>query len=172
MISANAIAAILVALSFLTCVSAYAQEGVDRWRTFEYDGKEAILVISDTDESGDTMGSPRFRCQIGSGKIEVKGVASDVQRQAIADLIRSGNYPRIELSPAGPDNIAFFDLSYSDMSGWEYGFDLSAAGPPFEQFKRSGRLDFKVGETWLHEEFKVGLDAVAKFQASCKRPSK
>jgi hypothetical protein len=58
------------------------------------------------------------------------------------------------------------------MSGWEYGFELSAAGPPFEQFKRTGRLDFKVGETWLHEEFKIGLDAIAKFQAFCKRPSK
>jgi hypothetical protein len=165
-------ACILGSMFFLTCVSAYANEGEERWRMFATDDKEATLVIADTDLGTDAIGSPRFSCGFSSGKIDVRGVAREAHRNAIADLIRSDQYPHIELRPAGPDNVAFLDLSYSDMSGWEYGFDLSAAGPPFEQFKRTGMLDFKIGETWLHEEFKIGLDAVAKFQAFCKRPSK
>jgi hypothetical protein len=165
-------ACILGSMFFLTCVSAYANEGEERWRMFATDDKEATFVIADTDFGTDAIGSPRFSCGFGSGKIDVRGVAREAHRNAIADLVRSDQYPRIELSPTGPDNVAFLELSYSDMSGWEYGFDLSAAGPPFDQFKRTGMLDFKIGEAWLHEEFKVGLDAVAKFQALCKRPSK
>jgi hypothetical protein len=171
-ISADMNATVLSALSFLACASAYAQDGEDRWRMFETDNKEAQLLIVDTDEATDAIGSPRFWRVAGSGQIDVRGVARETHRNAIADLIRSDQYPRIELSPAGPDNSAFLELSYSDISGWEYKFGLSAAGPPFEQFKRTGTLDFKIAETWLHEEFKVGLDAVAKFQAFCKRPSK
>jgi hypothetical protein len=165
-------ACILASMFFLTCVSAYAQEGEERWRMFETDNKEASLVIADTDLGTDAIGSPRFWCVSGSAEIDVRGVAGEAHRNAIADLIRSDQYPRVDFKPADPDNLTLLKLAYSEMTGWEYRFDLSAAGPPFEQFKRTGMLDFKVGETWLHEEFKVGLDAVAKFQAFCKRPSK
>jgi hypothetical protein len=165
-------ACILGSMFFLTCVSAYANEGEERWRMFETDNKEGSLVIADTDLGTDAIGSPRFWCTSGSGKIDVRGVAGEAHRNAIADLIRSDQYPRVDFKPADPDNLTLLELAYSEMTGWEYKFDLSAAGPPFEQFKRSGMLDFKIDETWLHEEFKVGLDAVAKFQTFCKRPSK
>jgi hypothetical protein len=171
-ISVDMNATVLGALSFLTCVSAHAQEGVERWRMFESDNKEAQLLIVDTDLGTDAIGSPRFWCISGSGKIDVRGVAGEVHRNAIADLIRSDQYPRVDFKPADPDNLTLLGLAYSEITGWEYKFDLSADGPPFEQFKRSGALDFKIDEAWLHEEFKVGLDAVAKFQAFCKRPSK
>ncbi len=165
-------ATVLGALSFLTCVSAGAQEGVERWRMFETDNKEAQLLIADTDLGTDAIGSPRFWCVSGSGNIDVRGVAGEAHRNAIADLIRSDQYPIVDFKPEGPDSHSLLELAYSEVTGWEYKFDLSAAGPPFEQFTRTGMLDFKIGETWLHEEFKVGLDAAVKFQAFCKRPSK
>jgi hypothetical protein len=163
---------ILGSVFFLACVSAQANEGENRWRIFATDDKEAILVIADTDLATDAIGSPRFWCAHGSGKIDVRGVAHETHRNAIADLIQSGQYPRVDFNPADPGNLTLLELSYSEMTGWEYKFDVSAAGPPFEQFKRTGALDFKIADTWLHEEFKVGLDAAAKFQAFCNSPFK
>ena len=61
---------------------------------------------------------------------------------------------------------ALLNLSYSEMgSDWEYSLTLEAVEPAFDEFKRLGRLTFKVGGTVLREEFKVGLENVAKFQA-------
>jgi hypothetical protein len=58
------------------------------------------------------------------------------------------------------------------MDGWRYKFDLSDGHKSFERFKREGVLEFKLGETIVHEEFKVGLESVAKFFNICKRPRK
>lgn len=162
---------ILGSMFFLTCISAYANEGEDRWRFSENEGK-AMLVIADTDEGTDAFGSPFFRCEKGSGRVEIEGSAKEALRRTIGNFITVDNYPDVQLLPIGSGYSDLLTISYSDMHGWRYRFAMSAVETPFEQFKRTGVLEFKLGETLVHEEFKVGLDAIAKFQASCKRPSK
>ena len=57
------------------------------------------------------------------------------------------------------------------MAGWRYRFQLSVAGPAFEQFVRAGGFHFRIGDSLVGSDFKVGLDNVRKFQEFCKRPS-
>ncbi len=73
--------------------------------------------------------------------------------------------------PASRFGQALLSVSYSEAgSVWEYSFELEADAPAFDAFKRSGRLTFKVGKTVVREEFKAGLENVAKFQSICARP--
>jgi hypothetical protein len=169
--SVTTIATLLIALFLPACVSAHAQEGVDRWRFSENEGK-AMLVIADTDQGTDAFGSPLFRCEKGSGRVEIEGSAKEALRRTIGNFITVDKYPDVELLPAGSGYSDLLTISYSEMYGWRYGFAMSAVETPFEQFKRTGMLDFKLGDTLVHEEFTIGLDAVAKFQDYCRRPSK
>ncbi len=43
---------------------------------------------------------------------------------------------------------------------------------PFEELKRTGTFDFKVGQAELTYKFDVGLDVVAEFQGLCRMPDK
>jgi hypothetical protein len=153
-------------------VPAYADEGEERWRLFEQaDG--AILAASRTDEATDDLGAFFFRCKANSGVLEVQGTAKQELRTAIADLIRTEGYPQVELSPAGSASASLLNLSYNEMSGaWQYSFAFPAVGPTFDEFKRTGKLVFKVGTAAVREEFKVGLESAIKFQDICKRPPK
>ena len=159
----------LAAISLLAFSSACSADE-RRWRIFEQtDG--ALLAPSNSDDATDDVGSPSFRCQSNSGTVVVAGTATHGLRNAVADLIRSNGYPQVELIPASSLGPALLTVSYSEASGvWEYSFSLEVVEPAFDAFKRSGRLTFKIGSAMVREEFKVGLDSVAKFQAICKRP--
>jgi hypothetical protein len=168
----NSLRLILGALFVLACVPAYANEREERWRLFEQaDG--ALLAASHTDEATDDLGAFFFRCKRGSGTVEVEGTAKQDLRSAMADFIRTEGYPQVELFPMGSGGESLLNLSYSEMSGaWQYSFTFAAIGPTFDEFKRTGQLTFKVGTAVVREEFKVGLESVARFQDICKQRPK
>ena len=159
-----------IAMAF-ACSAVHATEGEERWRFFENDGK-AMLVITHTDGGTDAFGSPLFRCEKGSGRVEIEGGDKKLLRRTIGSLISADKYPTMQLLPANTGYADLPTISYSEMSGWRYSFAMSAEETPFDQFRRTGVLEFKLGETVVHEEFKVGLDAAAKFQDFCKRSPK
>jgi hypothetical protein len=140
-----------------------------RWRVFEQD-EGALLTPSDSEEATDDVGSPSFRCKAKSGTIVVTGDASQELRNSVADLLRSNGYPQVELVPPSRFGPALMSVSYSEAGSiWEYSFEMRADSPPFDAFKRSGRLTFKVGKTVVREEFKTGLESITKFQSICTR---
>ncbi len=149
-----------------------SDEGQQRWRISD-NGDELHLFIADTDFT-DSVGSPQFRCHRGSSRVTIGGNATKALRNAMADLIRADEYPRVEFVPANPNGNSAdpMDLSFSEASGWRYSFGLPINDPPFEQFKRTGALQFKVGTASVRVEFKVGLENIAKFQHICTLPPK
>lgn len=71
-----------------------------------------------------------------------------------------------------PDDSSAMGLeAFTGMAGWRYRFQLSVTGPAFEQLERTGIFQFKLGDSSVRSEFKVGLENVRKFQDLCKRPS-
>jgi hypothetical protein len=156
-------------LALLASGAAFADE--TRWRFFDQKGR-ALLAITDTDEATDAIGSPSFDCAAGSDRAEVRGDASKPLRRAIANMISSDQYPKVNVAPFEKESFVMLSISYSEISGWQYGFDLSASGPQFERFKQTGVLEFKLAGTAIREGSRFGLNAVAKFQAFCKQQSK
>ncbi|MGJ4964289.1 hypothetical protein [Bradyrhizobium sp. HKCCYLRH3061] len=141
-----------------------------RWRVFEQDDG-ALLSPSRTDEATDDIGSPSFRCKARSGTIAVTGNAGQELRNVVADLLRSNGYPQVEMVPAGRYGQTLLSVSYSEAgSVREYSFEMQADAPAFDAFKRTGRLTFKIGNTTIREEFKPGLETIAKFQSICAHP--
>ncbi|WP_315724385.1 MULTISPECIES: hypothetical protein [unclassified Bradyrhizobium] len=141
-----------------------------RWRLFEQDDG-ALLSPSRSDEATDDVGSPSFRCKAKSGTIAVTGDAGQELRNVVADLLRSNGYPQVEMVPASRYGQTLLSVSYSEAgSVWEYSFEVAADAPAFDAFKRTGRLTFKIGKTTIREEFKPGLETIAKFQSICARP--
>ncbi len=104
--------------------------------------------------------------------IHVGGDAKQDLRTAMADVIRADEYPRLHLFPFDSDYISLLSLSYSEMRGWQYAFDVPAIGPSFDEFKRTGQFTFKMGTTVIAEEFTTGLESAVKFQDVCKQPPK
>ena len=147
----------------------FAEEA--RWRFFDQNGR-ALLAITDTDEATDAIGSPSFDCAAGSDRVEVHGDANKSLRRAIASMISADQYPKVNVAPFEKESFVTLSVSYSEISGWQYGFDLSASSPQFERFKQTGVLEFKVAGAAIREGSKLGLDAAAKFQAFCKQKSK
>jgi hypothetical protein len=143
----------------------------ERWRIFEGDN-EAFLSITTTEGGTDDFGSPYFQCRRGSGTILVGGTAKHDLRTAMADVIRADEYPLLHVFPVDSGDVSLLSMSYSEMRGWQYAFDLPAIGTSFDEFKRTGQLTFKVGTTVITEEFKTGLESAATFQDICKQPPK
>lgn len=147
----------------------HADEREERWRFFEQ-ADEALLTASHTDEASDDMGAFFFRCKKASGMVEIQGTAKQDLRAVMADFIRTGGYPQVELFPTGSGGDALLNLSYSEMSGdWDYSFTFPADGSTFDEFKRTGQLTFKLGNVVVREEFKKGLESAVKFQGVCKQ---
>ncbi|UQR62671.1 hypothetical protein LRP30_39030 [Bradyrhizobium sp. C-145] len=142
-----------------------------RWRFFDQNGR-ALLAITDTDEATDAIGSPSFDCAAGSDRVEVRGDANKALRRAIGNVISADQYPKVNVAPFEKESFVMLSVSYSEISGWQYGFDLPVSSPQFERFKQTGVLEFKLAGTAVREGSKVGLDAAAKFQAFCKQQSK
>ena len=158
-----------VVLALLASNAAFADE--TRWRFFDQKGR-ALLAITDTDEATDAIGSPSFDCAAGSDRVEVRGDANKALRRAIAGMISADQYPKVNVVPFEKESFVVLSVSYSEISGWQYGFELSASSPQFEQFKRTGMLEFKVASTAIREGARVGLEAAAQFQAYCRTQAK
>jgi hypothetical protein len=62
----------------------------------------------------------------------------------LADLIGADTYPKVELE----DEASLIALSYSEVDGWEYHFEITADGPAFSKFKKTGHLDTR-SVPWL-----------------------
>jgi hypothetical protein len=147
----------------LACGSANAaKEGEWSWRIFD-NGDDETLAITDTDLAGDNIKMPLIFCTKAQGRITVRGDASEPLRLAMADVIRDNREPAAKLAPSGEENIELFF-----GESWQYRIVISADEPAFEQFKRTGVLQFKLGKATVREQFTVGLENIAKFQDICK----
>jgi len=147
--------------------AANAAEGDVRWRVSDQDDS-ALLVTADS-EATDNLGPLLFNCKKGSGIATVEGDMSEELRKAIAAIMLRDEEPNLVMSPE--DSSALFAEFFTGMAGWRYRFQLSVTGPAFEQFERTGSFRFKLGESPVSSDFKVGLESVRKFQDLCKRPA-
>jgi hypothetical protein len=135
-----------------------------RWRMFGQE-TELLLAIADTDEPGHVL--PQFSCTRAVGFIEVYGEAREDLRIAMAEFVRTGQRPVIQVQPDLYHIDPIVDLIFSH-EGWRYKYSLIGSDEAFERFRREGVLEFKLGKVLVHEEFKVGLDDVGKFVDLCK----
>jgi hypothetical protein len=162
----------LAAFAVLASGAADANEDQWHWRALDQ-GDDALLVISNGQEGTDYFGLPLLYCKKDTGAVEVEGEAKENLRFAMADLIRADGIPLIQVMPeATPAGDTTLDLHVNMLDGWRYKFQLSANHKAFESFKETGVIEFKLGDVTVHEEFKVGLESVAKFFDLCKRPGK
>lgn len=158
----------LAACVVLGSAAVHAAEGDVQWRVSDQDDT-ALLVIADSDAT-DNFGSPLFHCKKGSGIAVAEGDTSDDLRTTIAAMILHDEEPTIAMVP--DDSSAIGVEAFTGMTGWRYRFQLSVTGPAFEQLERTGIFQFKLGDSSVRNEFKVGLENVRKFQDLCKQPSK
>jgi hypothetical protein len=147
--------------------SAQAAEGDVQWRVSDQ-GHEALLVSADSDAT-DNFGALLFHCRKGSGRATAEGDMGDDLRTTIATMILHDEDPAVTMEPADPSAIGV--EAFTGMTGWHYRFSLDAAGPAFQEFGRTGNFRFKIGDSSVSSDFKVGLENVRKFQDLCKRPS-
>jgi hypothetical protein len=152
----------LGALLVLASGSAVAKEGEWSWRVFDNNDEET-LAITDTDLAGDNIKMPFIFCKKAEGRITVRGDADESLRHAMADIIRNNRERTAKLSPTGEEDIELFF-----GESWQYRIVISADAPPFEQFKRTGVLQFKLGRATVREQFTVGMENIAKFQDICR----
>lgn len=160
-------AAVWAAVAALSVSSAQAGEDDWRWRIFDQ-GSDALLAIANSDSPGDVFGLPILSCQQNSNTITVEGEAKDNLRVAMANLIRADQPPSLQVQPATQSDTNTIELFFSAIDGWRYKFDLRADHAAFAGFSREGSFNFKVGPAAVHEEFKVGLESVAKFLDLCR----
>jgi hypothetical protein len=138
-----------------------------RWRINKIDDGRLLLAFTEFD-AGDSFSGLSYYCKPSSGRIEVRGATNKQQRQVFADLIRTDSYPRLKVE--GED--AFWELSHSDVDGWEFHFEIAADGAMFDKFKKTGQFGFEVGTLVVDNGVrKVGLDKVSEFQAACQLPA-
>ena len=156
------------ALLVLPSGSVHSEDDEVRWRAFDQ-GDTALLVIADS-EATDNFGSPLFQCKKASGIATAEGDMNDDLRRTVAELILRDRELALNLMPEDPS--AQVEAFFSGMTGWRYRIQLSVTGPAFEQLKRTGAFQFKIDETFVRDEFKVGLENVSKFQELCKSQPK
>jgi hypothetical protein len=159
---------ILAALLLLASGWAHSAEGEVRWRVSDQEDM-ALLVIADSDAT-DNFGSPLFQCKKASGIATAEGDMSGDLRRTVAELMLQDREPAVNVMP--DDTSAGSVEVFTGMTGWRYRIRLSVTGTAFEQLKRTGAFQFKIDETFVRDEFKVGLESVAKFQELCGRPPK
>jgi hypothetical protein len=151
---------------------AEAEDKQVRWRFNAYDG-QGYLTSTDTDEPTDDIGLLLLRCREKSGDVEVTGVPGAEIRGALGATIVANKSPLIEFVLKAPGQTSLLRFDYSELhEAWLYNFNLSSKEEPFETFKRTGILEFKLGNSRDRRELQAGLDAIAKFQAFCQPPTK
>jgi hypothetical protein len=148
-------------------MAAHAAEGDVQWRVSDQDDS-ALLVTADS-EATDNFGSLLFHCKKGSGIAIAEGDMSDDLRTTIAAMILRDEEPAVTMVPDDPSAVGV--EAFTGTAGWNYRFRLAVTGPAFQQFERTGSFRFKLGDSSVSSEFKVGLENVRKFQDLCKRPS-
>jgi hypothetical protein len=147
--------------------AAHAAEGDVQWRVSEA-GDEALLASADS-EATDNFGPLLFHCRKGSGRATAEGDMNDDLRTTIATMILHDEEPAVTMDPA--DSSAIGVEAFTGMTGWHYRFSLDVTGPAFQGFGRTGRFRFKIADSQVSSDFKVGLENARKFQDLCKRPS-
>jgi hypothetical protein len=157
----------LAACVALGSANAHSADGDVQWRASDQ-GDGALLVTADS-EATDNFGPLLFHCKKGSGNATAEGDMSEDLRSTIAAMILHDEEPNITLVPE--DSSALGGEFFTGMTGWRYRFHLSVTGPAFDQFERTGSFRFKLGNSSVSSDFKVGLENVRKFQELCKRPS-
>ena len=157
----------LVASVALGSASAHSAEGDVQWRVSDQ-GDSALLVTADS-EATDNFGPLLFHCRKSSGNATAEGDMSDGLRSTVAAMMLRDEEPNVATVPE--DSSAMGVEFFTGMAGWRYRFQLSVTGPAFEQFERTGMFRFKLGDSSVSSDFKVGLENVRKFQELCKRPA-
>ena len=157
----------LAASVAFSVASAHAAEGDVQWRVSDQ-GDSALLVTADS-EATDNFGQLLFHCKKGSGNAAAEGDMNEGLRSAIAAMMLRDEEPNIVMVPE--DSSALGGEFFTGMAGWRYRFQLSVTGPAFEQFERTGMFRFKLGESSVSSDFKVGLDNVRRFQELCRSPA-
>jgi len=158
---------VLAAAVVLGSADARSTEGDVQWRVSDQ-GDRAFLVTADG-EATDNFGPLLFHCKKGSGNATAEGDMSEDLRTTIAATILHDKEPAIAMVPE--DSSAFGIEFFTGMTGWRYRFQLAVTGPAFEQFQRTGGFRFRVSDSAVSSDFKVGLENVRKFQELCRRPS-
>ena len=148
-------------------MAAHAAEGDVQWRVSDQDDS-ALLVTADS-EATDNFGPLLFHCKKGSGIAIAEGDMSDDLRTTIAAMILHDEEPAVAMVPDDPSAMGV--EAFNGMTGWHYRFRLAVTGRAFQQFERTGSFRFKLGDSSVSSEFKVGLENVRKFQDLCKQPS-
>jgi hypothetical protein len=158
----SALVVICLVLSFASI--AIGEDGW-RWRINKLDDGRLLLAYSEF-EAGDDMSGLSYYCKPASGSIEVHGSTDKKQRQVFADLIRANTYPKVEFE----GEAALPELSYSEVDGWEFHFEIAADGAAFGKLKRTGQFGFKIGSLAVDNGLrKAGLDKISEFQAACRK---
>jgi hypothetical protein len=156
-----------IAVSVALGPNARAAEGDVQWRVSEQDDS-ALLVTADS-EATDNFGPLLFHCKKGSGNATAEGDMSDDLRTTVATMILHDEEPAVTMVP--DDDLSTLGVEFfTGMTGWRYRFQLAVTGPAFEQFERTGSFRFKLGDSSVSSDFKIGLENVRKFQDLCKRP--
>jgi hypothetical protein len=158
----SALAAICPVLS---CASVAIGDDGWQWRINKLDDGRQLLAFSEF-EAGDDMSGLSYYCKPASGRVEVHGSTDKKQRQVFADLIRANTYPKVEFE----GEAALPELSYSEVDGWEFHFEIAADGAAFGKLKRTGQFGFKIGSLAVDNGLrKAGLDKISEFQAACRK---
>jgi hypothetical protein len=156
----------LGATCLVSFVSAAIGQDSWQWRVNKIDDGRMLLAFSEL-EADDGMVGMTYYCKPSSGVVEVVGPTDKKQRRVFAELIRANRHPKVELE----GEAALPNLSFSEVSGWEYRFEIDADGAAFDKFRKTGRFGFKIGALVVEGGMrKAGLDNVSIFQAACKRP--
>jgi hypothetical protein len=159
--ASRTVAAMGVALSFAS--NALAEDGW-RWRVNKMDDGRLLLAFTEYEAGDDTSGLS-FSCKPSSGRIEIRGSTNKQQRQVFADLIKADSYPTLKV---GAED-AFWELSHSDIGGWEFHFEIAADGAAFGKFRKTGQFLFKVGTLAVDNGVrKVGIEQIAEFENVCR----
>jgi len=158
--------AVAVSIAFGS-MNAQSAEGDVQWRFSDHDDS-ALLATSDS-EATDNFGPLLFQCRKGSGNATAEGDMSEHLRRTVAAMMLRDKEPNIAMVPE--DSSAFSVEFFTGMTGWRYRLQLSVTGPAFEQFERTGSFRFKLGDSSVSSDFKVGLESVRKFQEFCRRPA-
>ena len=156
----------LAACVMLVAAATRAEEGDVRWRVSDQDDT-ALLVTSDS-EATDNFGPLLFHCKKGTGLATAEGDMDEALRTTFATMMLHDKEPGVTMVPE--DSSAMSAEAFTGMTGWHYRFMLDVTGPAFQAFQQTGNFHFKIGDSSVSSDFKVGLESVRKFQDLCKRP--
>jgi len=160
------IGGLAIAVSVALGPNTRAAEGDVQWRVSDQ-GDSALLVTADS-EATDNFGPLLFDCKKGSGNATAEGDMNDDLRTTVATLILHDEEPAVTMMPDDPSTLGV--EFFTGMTGWRYRFQLAVTGPAFEQFGRTGSFRFKLGDSSVSSDFKLGLENIRKFQDLCKKP--